>query len=159
MNLNEWQRFLEEKFQDVPREYISFLSLEALPRLMYILDNQRHLCPECSMRFDKLLSLIIELPGWISTNSPEADFFRKELNNTTKHLETQHALYPKGLWLSRVVGIGIIVGVVTGFIIYVVLENVDLSGFLILGSALGMIIGWIGGKIKEFQLKKDGKLY
>lgn len=159
MTLPEWHHFLEEKFQNLPRESIRFLSLEALHRLMYVLDNHRHLCPGCALRFDNLLAMIIEVPGWIKNNPPEAELFRKELNETTRFLSSQHGLYAKGLWLSRFTGFGIIAGVLLGFILYSISNNLNLSGILILGAGAGMMIGWFLGKLKEYQIKKDGKLY
>lgn len=159
MTLGEWHHFLDEKFQDIPRDSLRLLSLEALPRLMYLLDTQRHLCPDCAIRYDKLLSMIIEAPGWIKNNSPEAEFFRKELQDATRTLSLQHGLYPKGLWLSRFTSFGIIIGVILSFIFYYILDSLLLSGLLILGAAAGMMVGWLLGKIKEHQIKKDGKLY
>lgn len=159
MTLPEWHHFLEEKFRETPRESIRFFSLEALPRLMHVLDNQRHFCSECAVYFDKLLSMIIDAPTWIRNNAPEVELFRKQLHETTRFLESKHGLFPKGLWLSRFSSFGIIFGLLGGFAVYAIFDQIVLSGILILGAAAGMMLGWILGKIKEHQLKKDGKLY
>lgn len=159
MTLPEWHLFLEEKFQDVPRESIRFLSLEALPRLMHALDNHRHLHPDCALHYDKLLSMIIDAPGWLKHNSPEALIFQKELHAATRMLSLQHRIYPRGLWLSRFTTLGIIAGAAAAFILYSFTDIDKLSGLLFTGAAAGMMLGWILGKIKEHQLKKEGKLY
>lgn len=159
MTLPEWQRFLEEKLADAPRGTMRLMSLEALPRLMFVLDNHRHFCSGCAERFDKLLAMIMELPGWLKNNTPEVELFRKELHETTQFLATRHGLYPKGLWLSRLTSYGIITGVLSGFIMHAFIDASELPGLLILGAAAGMMIGWILGKIKEHQIKKDAKLF
>lgn len=159
MTLPEWHHFLNEKLTDAPKGSIRMMSLEALPRLMFILDNHRHLCSGCAQHYDRLLSMILELPEWLKHNTPEVELFRKELHATTQFLATQHGLYPKGLWLSRITSYGIITGVLAGFVSHALIENPDLPGLLILGATAGMMVGWILGKIKEHQLKKDGKLF
>ncbi len=158
ITLPEWRLFLNEKFQGVSRETLRSISLEALPRLMHVLDKNRHLCNECAVQYDILLSMILQIPS-LFNNHDLTEQFKKELNKTTRILTLKHGLYPKGLWLSRITGIGIISGVAAAFIFYSLANKIDLPWILFLGAATGMVMGWIIGKYKEYQLKKDDKLY
>jgi hypothetical protein len=100
-----------------------------------------------------------ELGQWMKTDAPEMAGFQAELEASVRHLRNEHQVFPKGLWLSRFVLMGILVGLLGALITIVVVAGVVIGGVLITGAFIGMFVGWIAGKNKERRIKKQNRLY
>lgn len=157
--LADWYNELEIKFQGTPREAARYYNLQVLPRLMYTIDKQKKECTHCRSRFSTLQPMLDKASQWIKTDTPEAGIFQEELSQTMKHLSSAHGIVPKGLNLSKMIVAGLIFGIGIAYVLHLTLASTELPGTLMSGAAIGMMIGWILGKLKESNLRKSGRLF
>lgn len=157
--IQQWYEILSKRLKGAPRESIRFYSLEAFPRLMHHLETHKANCSVCAQHFAKLDKMSLNLGQWLKTEAPEIAAFQEELEKSVRHLRTEHKVFPKGLWLSRFVLIGILVGILGALITIVVVAGVVIGGILLTGAFIGMLAGWFAGKNKERKIKKQNRLY
>jgi uncharacterized membrane protein len=157
--IQQWYDILSSRLKGAPRESIRFYSLEAFPRLMHHLETNKSECDICAQHFEALDKMSFELGQWMKTDAPEMAKFQAELEESVRHLRSEHKVFPKGLWLSRFVVMGILVGILGALITVVVAAGVVIGGVLFTGAFIGMLVGWIAGKNKERKFKKQNKLY
>ncbi|PWD99269.1 hypothetical protein [Marinilabilia rubra] len=157
--IQQWYEILSNRLKGAPRESIRFYSLEAFPRLMHHLESHKSECSVCASHFQALDEMSFELGQWMKNDAPEMSKFQVELEESVRHLRTDHQVFPKGLWLSRFVLMGILVGVLGALITIVVVAGVVIGGVLLTGAFIGMLVGWIAGKSKEKRIKKQNRLY
>ncbi len=157
--IQQWYEILSGRLKGAPRESIRFYSLEAFPRLMHHLETHKEECEVCSRHFEELDSMSFELGRWMKTDAPEMSRFQGELEESVRHLRSDHHVFPKGLWLSRFVLIGILVGLLGALFTILVVAGVVIGGVLLTGAFIGMLVGWIAGKNKERKIKKQNRLY
>ncbi|WP_026473578.1 hypothetical protein [Alkaliflexus imshenetskii] len=157
--LADWYSDLEIKFRGTPREAARYYNLQILPRLMFTIDKQKGECTHCSSRFSTLQPMLDDAAQWIKNDTPEAGIFQKELSQTMKHLSSAHGIVPKGLNLSKMIVAGLIFGIGIAYVLHLTLASTELPGTLMSGAAIGMMVGWVLGKLKENNLRKTGKLF
>jgi hypothetical protein len=158
-SIQQWYEILSNRLKGAPRESIRFYSLEAFPRLMHHLETHKTDCAVCREHFEALDEMSFELGQWMKTDAPEMVNFQAELEDSARHLRTEHKVFPKGLWLSRFVLMGILVGVLGALLTIVVVAGVVIGGVLLTGAFIGMLVGWFAGKTKERKIKKQNRLY
>ena len=157
--IQQWYEILSSRLKGAPRESIRFYSLEAFPRLMHHLEANKSECSLCAQYFEELDKMSLELGQWMKTDASEMVKFQAELEESVRHLRTEHKVFPKGLWLSRFVLMGILVGILGALVTIVVAAGVVIGGVLFTGAFIGMLVGWIAGKNKERKIKKQNRLY
>ena len=157
--IQQWYEILSNRLKGAPRESIRFYSIEAFPRLMHHLETHKSECSVCASHFEALDKMSFELGQWMKTDAPEMAQFQAELEESVRHLRTDHQVFPKGLWLSRFVLMGVLVGLLGALITIVVVAGVVIGGVLLTGAFIGMMVGWIAGKSKEKRIKKQNRLY
>ncbi len=157
--IQQWYDILSNRLKGAPRESIRFYSLEAFPRLMHHLEANKSECELCARHFEQLDNMSFDLGRWMKTDDPQMVQFQAELEESVKHLRSIHKVFPKGLWLSRFVLIGILVGLLGALITIAVVAGVVIGGVLLTGAFIGMFAGWLAGKNKEKRIKKQNRLF
>jgi hypothetical protein len=157
--LTQWYELMQERFKGVPREALRYYNIETLPRLMHALSTMEGECTHCASRLRDLDRMTENAGAWMKSDAPELKGFQTELRHTLKHLSVTHGLYAKGLWLSRYVLGGVLIGAIVALLGYSMYRNNELSGLMMSGVAIGMIGGWIAGKLKERSLRRKHKLF
>ncbi|MGQ1889065.1 hypothetical protein ACT29H_01335 [Thermophagus sp. OGC60D27] len=157
--IQQWYEILSSRLKGAPRESIRFYSLEAFPRLMHHLETHKAECQVCARHFEELDKMSLDLGQWMKTEASEIVNFQKELEESVRHLRTEHKVFPQGLWLSRFVLMGILVGLLGALITIVVAAGVVIGGILLTGAFIGMLAGWIAGKNKERKFRKQNRLF
>ncbi len=158
-SIQQWYDILSARLKGIPRESIRFYSLEAFPRLMHYLETHRTDCPECSRHFQTLDKMSHHLGAWMKTDAPEVKIFQAELEESVKHLRARHQVVPRGLWLSRFVFFGLLVGVFGALVAVFFVAGLVIGGILLTGGFIGMVGGWLAGKNKERRIKKQDRLF
>lgn len=155
----QWHEILNQRFEGTPREAARYYGIEILPRLMHLLESQTANCQHCAENFNQLEEMTTQASGWMINNDPQLNNFQNHIRQSGQHLSRTHGIVPKGLWLSRYTGIGLVIGTIVSLAIGLSIPTIDLPGILILGAVAGLAVGWIGGKIKEAALRKKHKLF
>jgi len=159
LTLSDWYKILAKRFKGAPREASRFYNLQMLPRLMYCLHKQKETCSVCKDHFNKLDEATLHITEWFKDEGDELKEYQKQIESIIKHLQSSHGIMAKGLWLSRIVVIGLAVGVAVAYFANLAFPQTEKSGLLVFGSVVGMMTGWITGKIYENQLKKKNKIF
>ena len=157
--MHQWHETLNKRFEGTPREAARYYGIEILPRLMHRLQRQTANCQRCAEDFSRLEEMTSQASGWMINNDPQLNNFQKHLRQIGKHLSSTHGIVPKGLWLSRFTGIGLLTGSLASLAIGLSVATIDLPGILMLGAVAGLGAGWVGGKVKEAALRKKHKLF
>jgi hypothetical protein len=157
--VHQWHDTLSQRFEGTPREAARYYGIEILPRLLHRLESHKARCRTCTDYFNQLEDMTTKASGWMINNDPQLKSFQLQLRKTGQHLSRTHGIVPKGLWLSRYSGIGLLAGILVSLLIGLSVTTIDLPGILMLGAVTGLAVGWIGGKIKESSLRKRHKLF
>ncbi len=157
--IQQWYDILSARLNGIPRESIRFYSLEAFPRLMYYLESHKKECPECAQHFLTLDEMSLHLGQWMRSDNSEVKVFQLELEESVRHLRSQHKVFPRGLWLSRFVLFGLLVGVLGALVTIFFVAGLVIGGVLLTGGFIGMIGGWLAGKNKERRIRKQNRLF
>ncbi|GAO31533.1 hypothetical protein [Geofilum rubicundum] len=155
----QWHEILNQRFEGTPRESARYYGIQILPRLLHQLEKQKSTCRYCADHFKQLEEMTTQASEWMINNDPRLKDFQKHLQQSGQHLSRQHGVAPKGLWLSRFTGIGLLAGIAVSLAVGLSETTIDLPGILMLGAAAGLAAGWIGGKIKESVLRKKHQLF
>ncbi len=159
ITLSDWYKILTERFEGAPREASRFYNLQMLPRLMHCLNKQKEFCPICKDHFNKLDKVTLHITEWFKDEGDELKEYQKQIESIIKHLQSDHGTFAKGLWLSRIVVIGLAIGILVAYLSNLLFPETEKSGLLVLGSVIGMMLGWIAGKMYENQLRKRNKIF
>lgn len=159
LTVKEWYNLLTIRLENAPREASRFYNLQLLPRLMHQLQKYSVNCEICKDNFDNLDKDTKHIVTWFKNEGEELKKYQHTIESSLKHLQTNHYVYAKGLWLSRVIVISLLIGLGLGYISHYALPNNDKKGLILLGSMLGVLIGWIVGKLYEKKLRKENKLF
>ncbi len=160
MDYNAWMDFLEKKVENVSKVQASISSFEVLPRLGKVLSDKAESCSECRVYWQQLQDKTIHIDQFFDDGNNYKIEFEKVVNEAMDHLKDRHKMRPKGLLLSIYAVIGMVVGVLVGFL-FVSLPIVEMSmkGGLILGWIIGLTLGWFWGKRKEGKMHKENELF
>ncbi len=160
MDYNEWMDFLEEKVKNVSKIQASISSFEVLPRLGKVLSDQAATCSECRVYWQQLQDKTVNLDQFFDDGNTYKIEFEKVVNEAMDHLKDMHNMRPKGLVLSLYAVIGMIVGVLLGFVVSSMsVIEVSMKGAVILGWVIGLMLGWFFGKRKERKMRKENKIF
>ncbi len=160
MTYKEWMDLMEEKANKISKIKASSASLEVLPRLGKILSDKSGECPECKMYWKQLQDKTEFLDLFFHDGNTFRVEFEKVVNDSMSHLKQQHNIRPKGLILSIYSMVGMVVGVLFGFLLtYTSLLDVSMKGSVIMGWITGLMIGWFFGKRKERKMGKAGNVF
>ncbi len=160
MTYNEWMESMEEKVKKVSRIQASIASFEMLPRLGKILSDKSVDCPECNIYWKQLQEKTEFLELFFQDGNSHRVEFEKVVNEAMAHLKDQHKMRPKGLVLSLYGVLGMVTGVILGFLIsYTSLLDISLKGSVIMGWIIGLMVGWFLGKRKERKMGKEGNIF
>lgn len=157
--VSQWHEILNQRFEGTPREAARYYGIQILPRLMHRLESHKTHCRHCADSFNQLEDMTTHASAWMLNNDPQLKRFQLQLRHIGQHLSRTHGIVPKGLWLSRFTGIGLLTGILGSLAIGLSVVTIDLPGILMLGAVAGLGVGWIAGKIKESNLRKKHKLF
>jgi F0F1-type ATP synthase assembly protein I len=158
-NISEWHETLSHRLEGTPREAARFYNLEIMPRMMYVLSQQKEECSECAQLFNTMDNMTQQLTKWLKEENPELKNFQTSRQQILRHLHSSHQIVPKGLWLSRIVVMGLIAGIIVAWLSNMIFTQTELKGLLISGATAGSMIGWVIGKLFETRLRKQNKIF
>ncbi len=157
--IQQWHDILNQRFEGTPREAARYYGIQILPRLLHRLETQKSTCQHCAAYYSQLEETTRQASGWMINNDPQLKNFQHQLRESGQHLSHRHGFVAKGLWLARFTVAGLVTGILVGLAVGLTIVTLDLPGIIMLGAAVGLAIGWIGGKMKESTLRKKHKLF
>lgn len=150
---------LNEQIKDIPKAQIRTVSLAVLPRLMNALDQQQESCPQCLKHSRQGEDFVNNIRPLFEQNIKMSKSFEQWADEAQKHLKVRHQQHVKGRVTSTYTTIGMAIGTFIAFIYsYFIVEN-SIAGTISIGWAVGLIFGYISGKLKENTLRKNQQLY
>ena len=150
---------LNEQLKDIPKSQIRIMSLSVLPRLMDILDHKQETCPYCRNHSHQGESFVKDIRPLFEQNIQKTKSFEHWVDEAQKHLKTEHKLHVKGRIASTYTTIGMAIGAFIGFILAYFFDLNTVIGTISIGWAIGMILGYSSGKLRERKLHKNNHLY
>jgi len=159
MNQKETFDTLNAQLKDIPKVQIRLMSLSVLPRLMGALDNNHKQCPDCKKYCSEGEHFVNDIRPLFNQDIKVQKSFEKWVEKSQKHLKNMHQQHVKGRLTSTYTTIGMIFGCLLAFLYLQITKTDNYIGGLSLGWAIGMVIGYFTGKVKESRLNKINKLY
>lgn len=157
--ISDWHETLSNRLEGTPREAARFYNLEIMPRMMHVLSQHKDECSECAHLFNTMDNMTQQLPEWLKEENPELKNFQTSRQQILHHLHSSHQIVAKGLWLSRIVALGLAAGILLAWLSNMIFTQTELKGLLISGATAGSMIGWVIGKLIENRLKKQNKIF
>nr|WP_321405479.1 hypothetical protein [uncultured Carboxylicivirga sp.] len=149
---------LNEQLEKIPKAQIRSLSLAVLPRLMGAIHNQIDTCHHCKKYNDEGEVFVHNIQQLF--NDPKAlGPFEDWVEQSQKHLKSEHRLHVRGRISATYATIGMLAGIIIGASYAWLSIESNYLAFISLGWLLGMLGGYIAGKIVENRLNKNNKLY
>jgi len=152
------EKLNEQLDKKVSRAEIRALRLEVYPRLVDALQQRSGSCSICKELYKQSEKFTDDIVPVVKGSSETRKEFEDFVNSAFGHLHEEHGTLPKGKLLSVSVLVGMLTGlsiaVITGYIM-----DEDVMRFGALGWMIGVISGWVIGKVRENNLKKAGKLF
>lgn len=159
LSVSQWYNLLNNRVEKAPKEAARFYNLQLLPRLMHQLDKHSDNCNICREKLEKLDYDTKHIVSWFKDEGVELKNYQENVESSMKHLQENHEVVPKGLWLSKIVVIGLIIGIALGYLSRFIIHSSDHRGLIILGIMIGVSLGWIYGKLYEKRLRKKGNIF
>ncbi len=159
LSVKQWYNLLSDRLEKAPKEASRFYNLQLLPRLMHQLQKQSKECNVCLEKLNNLNNDTTHIVSWFKDEGVELKNYQDTVETSIKHLQEAHNIVPKGLWLSRIVVVGLIIGAILGYGSHFIVPTAEKRGLIILGIMAGIFFGWIYGKIYERKLKKRGNIF
>lgn len=150
---------LNEQLKDVPKSQVRSLSLEVLPRLMAILHAHKSTCHHCQLLSNEGEGFVNHIAPLFGDNPNELKKFEDWVERAQKHLSEAHQLKVKGRTVAAYAAVGALLGIVWGIIHGYITEVPEYIGIVSSTSVIGMLVGYVLGKMKEKALKRDHRLY
>ncbi|MBR8535696.1 hypothetical protein KDU71_09015 [Carboxylicivirga sediminis] len=150
---------LNAQLKDIPKVQIRSLSLAVLPRLINVLDTHMDKCPHCRKFNIEGEAFINNIAPLFKDDISSRKQFEQWVDESQKHLKIEHKLQVSGRITSAYTAIGMALGAIIAFGVSLLLENANTLANVSIGWALGMLTGYMTGKITENKLKQDNKLY
>lgn len=155
----EWREVIRLKLDGASFVESRLMGVEVLPRLMARLQTQACECKQCASYFAEMKLIIEDLRRVVEpVNIAERSSFEHATEVILSHFKREHKVYPKGKMVALVLTFGMIVGIIIGAVCAFYL-NIPFTGALMLGWLGGLILGYVVGKVVEFQLVRDNRLF
>lgn len=159
MNRQETFERLNQQLKDIPKSQIRSISLSVLPRLMGALYKSKGQCIECE-RFSKKGDVFVnDIKPLFAGDKEYIKDFEYWVEESQIHLKKDHGQQVRGRITSVYTTIGIITGTIFATAYCYFTKQTGYIGCVVLGWTIGMVAGYLGGKITERYLVKNNKLY
>ena len=149
---------LNDQLAGISRAEIRAANLEVYPRLIDALEKRSAECKECKALYEESEKYTNDIVSVLKGDAGFRKQFEEFVNRAFMHLHDEHQTLPKGKLLSVSVLVGMLVGLSVAVIAAYFL-NIDLMRFGALGWLIGVMAGWITGKVREKNLQKQNKLF
>ncbi|WP_430810239.1 MULTISPECIES: hypothetical protein [unclassified Carboxylicivirga] len=150
---------LNAQLKDIPKVEIRTLSLAVLPRLMGVLDSHSHQCSHCRKYSNDGAAFVSNIRPLFQQDANINKRFEQWVEETQKHLKATHKQHVKGRTTATYTTLGMISGSCLGALISLMIASGHLMAGVSIGWAIGVLIGYIGGKLKEQKLNQKQLLY
>ncbi|MCU4154597.1 hypothetical protein J1N10_01330 [Carboxylicivirga sp. A043] len=150
---------LNEQLNDIPKAQIRSLSLAVLPRLMNALDENSEACPDCKKLGNEGEHFVRNIRPLFQQDTNATKQFEQWVEEAQKHLKIKHQQHVKGRLTSTYTTIGMAIGTLIAFGYIYLSNNEHMLGGISIGWAIGMLAGYIFGKVQERKLSQQNKLY
>ncbi|WP_439184191.1 hypothetical protein [Carboxylicivirga taeanensis] len=159
MNQQEAFDLLNEQLQDIPKVQIRSMSLAVLPRLMNTLDRNHDTCTHCKKFSAEGEIFVRDIRPLFEQNISTIKKFEQWVDEAQKHLTNAHQQQVKGRITSTYTAVGMGLGIAIAAAYSLLAAHTITITSISLGWAIGMLTGFIAGKIKENKLNQNKKLY
>ncbi|MCT4589022.1 MAG: hypothetical protein N4A71_14465 [Carboxylicivirga sp.] len=159
MKQEEAFNILNEQIKDIPKAQIRSVSLAVLPRLMQVLDDHLDKCPHCQKFSQEGENYVNDIRPIFGEDVKANKQFEQWAHESQKHLKIEHEQYVKGRTTSVYITIGMAIGTLVAFIYSYFLAENNIAGSISIGWAIGLVVGYMAGKLKENKLRKNKQLY
>ena len=149
---------LNDQLTGISRAEIRAANLEVYPRLTDALARRSAKCKECKTLYEESEKYTNDIVAVLKGEAAFRKQFEEFVNRAFMHLHDDHQTLPKGKLLSVSTLVGMLVGLSIAVIAAYFL-NVDLMRFGAVGWMVGVISGWIIGKVREKKLQKQNRLF
>lgn len=150
---------LNEQLINIPKMQIRSMSLEVLPRLIDRIDSNQNQCSACKDLNITGEAFIHDIKPIFNQDKETIKKFENWVDESQKHLKKEHQQTPKGRLTSTYTTIGMAIGTVIAYLIIKITGQEGILSSISIGWAIGMLAGYIIGKVKEKKLTRNNKLY
>ncbi len=158
MKSSEISEKLNEQLTGVSRAEIRAANLEVYPRLVDALYSRSSSCSRCKELYEESSKFTDDIVSVLKGTKEQRKEFEEFVRTAYMHLHEVHKTLPKGKILSVSVLVGMLLGLSFAVIIAFFM-NEDLLRYSASGWVLGLVAGWIIGKVREHNLKKKNRQF
>ncbi len=146
---NKIQLQVEERMENLHKKDFKFYRVDYFLSLAQKVDELSSSCIECKMLKQKIENTTNNLDTLLSGEIALRKEYELKLDEIEKHVRKVHGVYPKQYFLYLYTFVGVLTGIVLGFLISKITNFVDIKAGLIFGFTIGLIFGRVWGHYKE----------
>ena len=149
-----------DRLEGASRVETRLMGIEVLPRLMLCLKSNEEHCSKCRRSLVLLEEQLNNIREVVNPDNKEVQAeFEKISDSILLHLQSEHKIYPRGKVYSRVVTVCVVLGLVIGGGLHFAMGSKSFMSALMTGLFLGLVIGYVGGKLVEWRMKSKNQLF
>lgn len=156
-----WYKKIENQIMDqnerLHKKDFRFYHVDTLLQISKKIDEFSVDCPTCKQLKPNIEEISENLYGYLKGDVSSRKNYETKLEELNTHLRKVHKIYPKQFNLSLYSFVGVVAGLLIGWLIALLIDKTFLKQGLIIGFTFGLIIGRVYGKLKDNQLKKENR--
>lgn len=156
--LSETEELFREKLQGIPEKDVRFYRLEEFWRNIQRLDRFADECPVCRQKHEEVRETIQVMNDAVKYPGKTRRRFDRTLSALSSHMTEEHGFFPPYYNTYRWSALGMPAGAFLGALIDLSLFQGQKWGFIIGGTIIGLLVGYVFGGRKDNDLRTRKKL-
>jgi ABC-type transporter Mla maintaining outer membrane lipid asymmetry permease subunit MlaE len=147
-----------------PKE-VRFYNLGGFITIAQRINEFSSTCKECENLKAEILEVSQNIDKYLNTSNQTRKTYEQKRDSYAEHLKTAHNLVKRNLYAPTYAFVGLLVGSVLGFAFAQIMQifnayNADfMKVSILIGWAIGLIVGRILGTQKDNKVKKEKRFY
>jgi len=156
--LNETEELFRENLKGISEKDVRFYRLEEFWRNVQRLDQFSNDCPVCREMHSGVRETIAGMNDAVKNPGKKRRKFDRALSTLASHMTEEHGFLPPYYFTYRWSALGLPAGALVGALIDLVLFHGQKWGFIVGGTIIGMLIGYVLGGRKDNNMRAKKKL-
>ena len=156
--LNETEDLFRENLKGIHEKDIRFYRLEEFWRNIQRLDKFSNDCPVCKKMHSEVRETIAGMNYAVMHPGKKRRRFDRALSTLASHMTEEHGFLPPYYFTYRWSALGMPAGALVGALIDLVLFHGHKWGFIVGGTIIGLLIGYVLGGRKDNDMRARKKL-
>jgi len=156
-----WYKKIENRIMEqserLHKKDFRFYHVDTLLQIAKKIDEFSDNCQTCKHLKPNIEEISENLYEYLKGDVSSRKSYETKFEELNSHIRKVHQIYPKQFNLSLYSFIGVVAGLLIGWLMAISIDETYLKQGLILGFTFGLIIGRVYGKLKDSKIRKENR--